>query len=180
MRSWLIDPDQAAAQASKSPASKGKEGWNGKDYYVAIGESSHRAWEDCRRYGFVSAGQGRWYSASLRKVPPGARVFACIPKKGYMGVGTATEGAVPVREFEVVVNGEKTPILQAQLEAPSMAENADDPERSEYLVRVEWTKTLSVQEAIWEKGMYANQNSATKLRNRFTLERLTELLGLDG
>ncbi len=148
VRSWLIDPDQAEAQASKAPASKGKEVWNGKDYYVAIGEGPHRTWEDCRRYGFVSAGQGRWYSASLRKLPAGARVFACVPKKGYVGVGTVTEGAVPVREFEVVVNGGKMPILQAQLEAPSMAENADDPERSEYLVRVEWMKTLSVQEAI--------------------------------
>lgn len=169
MRSWLIDPDQAAAQASKSPASKGKEGWNGKDYYVAIGEGSHRAWEDCPRYGFVSAGQGRLYNASLRKVPPGARVFACIPKKGYMGVGTATEGAVPVREVRVAVNGEEKPILEAPLEAPMMHENADDIDLSEYLVRVQWLATLPVKEAVWEKGMYANQNSTTKLRNRFTL-----------
>jgi hypothetical protein len=179
VRSWLIDPDQAEAQASKSPVSKGKEGWNGKDYYVAIGEGSHRAWEDCRRYGFVSAGQGRWYSASLRKIPPGARVFACIPKKGYVGVGTVTEGAVPVREFRIAVDGEAKPILEAPLEAPMMHENADDSDLTEYLVRVQWLATLPVQEAVWEKGMYANQNSATKLRNRFTLERLTEHFGLD-
>ena len=53
-----------------------------------------------------------------------------------------------------------------------------DPELSEYLVRVEWLKTLSAEEAIREKGMYVNHNSATKLRNRFTLDRLAEHSGL--
>jgi len=65
------------------------------------------------------------------------------------------------------------------LEAPSMDENADNLELSEYLVRVEWIMTLPVEQAIWEKGMYANQNSVTKLRNKFTLERLTERFELD-
>jgi hypothetical protein len=180
VRSWLIDPDQAEAQASKAPVPRGgKEAWNGVDFYAAIGEGLHRRWEDCRRYGFVSAGQGRWYSASLHQLAPGARVFACIPKRGYVGVGTVTEGAVRVRDFRVVVDGVQRPILDIEdLEAPNMDENADDPELSEYLVRVEWLKTLSAQEAIWEKGMYANQNSATKLRNKFTLDRLAEHFGL--
>jgi hypothetical protein len=180
VRSWLIDPDQAEAQAGRPPAPKGgKEAWNGTDYYAAIGEGSHRRWEDCRRYGFVSAGQGRWYSASLHKLAPGARVFACIPKKGYVGVGTVTESAVRVRDFKVAVDGVEKPILDVgDLEASSMGENADDPELSEYLVRVEWLETLPAQEAFWEKGMYANQNSATKLRNKFTLDRLAEHFGL--
>jgi len=176
VRSWLIDPDRAEAQSSKAPAPKrGKEAWNGVDFYAAIGEGSHRRWEDCRRYGFVSAGQGRWYSASLQQLAPGARLFACIPKRGCVGVGTVIEGAVRVRDFRVAVDGVERPILDVEdLEAPNMGENADDPELSEYLVRVEWLKTVSAQEAIWEKGMYANQNSATKLRNKFTLDRLAE------
>jgi hypothetical protein len=180
VRSWLIDPGQAEAQSSRAPAPKGgKEAWNGVDFYAAIGEGHHRRWEDCRRYGFVSAGQGRWYSASLHQLAPGARVFACIPKRGYVGVGTVTESAVRVRDFRVVNDGAEIPILDVEdLEAPAMDENADDPELSEYLVRVEWLKTLSAQEAIWEKGMYANQNSATKLRNKFTLDRLAEHFGL--
>jgi hypothetical protein len=83
VRSWLIDPDQAEAQSSRAPVPKGgKEAWNGLDFYAAIGEGHHRRWEDCRKYGFVSAGQGRWYSASLHQLAPGARVFACIPKRG--------------------------------------------------------------------------------------------------
>jgi len=59
-RIWLIDPNQVEAQASKAPAAKrGREPWNGKDFYVSIGEGDSRSWEDSRRYGFVSAGGGR-------------------------------------------------------------------------------------------------------------------------
>jgi hypothetical protein len=61
-----------------------------------------------------------------------------------------------------------------------MGEHADDPDRSEYVVKVEWIKTLPVDKAIWEKGMFANQNSACKLRNKFTLERLSALFQLEG
>lgn len=180
VRSWLIDPNQVEAQASKAAAVKsGKEPWNGKDFYVAIGEGPHRRWEDCRKYGFVSAGQDQWYSRTLQNLAPGARVFACIPKKGYVGVGIVKESAVRVRDFKVSTDGVERPILDANLEAPHMEENADDAERSEYLVRVEWLETFSVDDAIWEKGMYANQNSATKLRNKFTLDRLAEHFDLD-
>lgn len=178
-RTWLIDPNQVEAQASKAPAVKGgKEAWNGKDFYVALGEGDHRRWSDCRKYGFVSAGQGRWYSRTLEQLVPSARVFVCLPKQGYVGVGTVKESAVPVKDFTVEVNGEEKPILNADLEAPKMYENADDPDLSEYLVRVDWLKTLPTDQAIWEKGMYANQNSATKLRSKFTLDRLTEHFGL--
>lgn len=59
-----------------------------------------------------------------------------------------------------------------------MGQNADDPKRSEYLVRVDWQQTLSRERAIWEKGMFANQNTACRLRNKFTLDTLTERFGL--
>lgn len=180
-RTWLIDPNQVEAQASKAASAKGgnREPWNGRDFYVAIGEGSHRSWEDCRKYGFVSAGGGRWYTATLEQLFPEARVFAYIPEKGYVGVGTVKEAVVPVRDFKVTINGTEMPILDVPLEAPGMEEYADDSERSERLVRVEWLKTLPAKEAVREKGMYANQNSATKLRNKFTLDKLTEYFALD-
>lgn len=179
-RTWLIDPNEAEVQTSKAPAAKGgKESWNGKDFYVSLGEDQSRNWEDCRKYGFVSADGGRWYSASLQKLTPGVRVFVCIPKNGYVGVGTVKESAVPVRDFTVDIGGAEKPILDVDLKASDMGHDADDPDLSEYLVRVEWIKTLPTRGAIWEKGMYANQNSATKLRNKFTLDRLTERFSLD-
>jgi hypothetical protein len=42
------------------------------------------------------------------------------------------------------------------------------------MVRVEWQKTVPLEKAYREKGMYGNQNTVTKLRNKFTLERLVK------
>lgn len=83
-RTWLIDPAEAEAKASTSGGQKkGKEPWNGTDFYVALGENAFRNWDDCRKYGFVSGGQGRWYSKTLEQLFVGARVFVCIPNSGY-------------------------------------------------------------------------------------------------
>lgn len=40
-------------------------------------------------------------------------------------------------------------------------------------------KTLPKEKAIWEKGMFANQNTVVRLRDSFTLERLVEAFALD-
>jgi hypothetical protein len=144
------------------------------DFYVSFGAGKHRAWADARQYGFVSAGQGTWYSNSLKQLAPGHRIFACIPKTGYVGVGIVKERAVPVRQFHVELDGAQTPILSAPFTAPNMGENADNPDLTEYLVRVEWIRTLPENAAFWEKGMFANQNSACRLTHAFTRERLLD------
>lgn len=178
-RSWLIDPMEAEAQSSKAVAVKAsREPWNGRDYYVSFGEDNSRSWEDARRYGFTSAGGGRWYSNTLQALSPGARVFACIPKVGYVGVGLVTAEVVPVTAFTVEVGEKTVPILEAPLKASGMKHDAADPDLCEYLVRVAWEKTLPASEAIWEKGMFANQNSACRLRNKFTLDTLTQRFGI--
>lgn len=187
-RSWLSDPEEVETRMTKARSPSGRRKnrppWNKQDFYISFGESSdpvhdRRRWEDAVRYGFVSAGGRRWFSRTLEQLFPGARVFVCIPKTGYVGVGIVTETSQRVRDFKVEVSGTMTSILDVPLVASKMDKGADDPEKSEYLVRVDWVKTLPREEAIWEKGMYANQNSATKLRNQFTLERLVDAFDLD-
>ena len=171
-RTWLRDPKDVEAS---TPALRKREPWNGRDFYVSLGESEHRNWDDCMRYGFISGGQGRWYSRTLEMLFPGSRVFVNIPGTGYVGVGEVTQESQPLRDFHVEVDSREIPILDApDLRASDMGHNADDPERSEYLVRIQWIVTLSRTEAIWEKGMFANGNTACELRNRFTLERLLD------
>ncbi|MGO4949896.1 MULTISPECIES: endonuclease NucS domain-containing protein [Paenibacillus] len=178
-RNWLIDPNKVEVKTSNVTTNKtGKAPWNGKDFYISLGDGDYRNWEDCRRYGFISAGQGKWYSRSLNLLKSGARIFACIPKVGYVGVGIVQEEVVPIKEFQVMVNGVNIPLLDADIHV-RMDTDVDDPDLCEYVVRVEWVKTVSKQEAIWEKGMFANQNSACKLRNQFTIERLTEHFRLE-
>ncbi|WP_339270625.1 hypothetical protein NYE54_05510 [Paenibacillus sp. FSL K6-1330] len=105
-------------------------------------------------------------------------VIACIPKVGYVGVGIVEDEVVPIKDFQVVVDEENIPLLEADLQV-SMDTDVDDPDLCEYVVRVNWLKTVPKHEAIWEKGMFANQNSACKLRNQFTIETLTEHFQLD-
>ena len=179
-RTWLIDPQQPEKHGGKGGGKKKGEPWNGRDFYVGIGEShGNRDWEDCQRYGFVSGGGGKWYSQTLNLLFQGARVFAMIPKTGYVGVGIVQEPSVPVKEFKVVVDGQQIPILDAPLVAKNMGHDADDLENCDYLVRVEWIKTVAREEAYWEKGLFAKQHTCCRLRNRFTLERLVRHFDLD-
>jgi hypothetical protein len=171
-RSWLSDPE---LETSSGAGGKKQAPWNGRDFFVAVGENQHRNWDDMRRYGFVSAGHGDKYRKAMGNLFEGGRVWAAIPGTGYVGVGEVTAPAVPIDDFDVEVDGKTVPILQAPLQAPSMGEEADDPERSEYLARVDWLDTRPREQAIWEKGMFANQNVVAKLRQPFTLQRLAEV-----
>lgn len=177
-RTWLNAPADGDATVSRpGTGKKAKEPWNGQDFYVTVGEGPHRNWDDQIQYGYISAGGGKKYTSPLNQLFVGARVFAYIPGTGYVGVGQVTEPAQPVTEFKVNVDGEQKSLLDLPLRAPDLDEFTQ-PDNMEYAVRVDWIKTLRREEAIKEKGLFANQNSACKLRNRFTLERLTELFEL--
>ena len=179
---WVLsDVRPSGAPGARSEPIQGlrAEAWNGKDFYVSFGQGQHRSWEDAREYGFIAAGQGEWYSRTLGQLSSGDRVFVHIPKEGYVGVGEVTREKTAVTDFDVDVDGERKNILELSLDAEHMDENAEDPELREYLVGVEWKETRPVSKAYWETGMYANQNSVTKLRNQFTLNRLYQEFDID-
>lgn len=95
-----------------------KESWNGQDWYVTFGEESGiRAWADARRYGFVSAGGGEWYSRSLRALPVGGRVFVYVPKTGYVGVGMVASPAARFDDAVLTVDGESRKMTELDLAA---------------------------------------------------------------
>jgi len=178
-RTWLIAPEEVERKVSKSRARKGSETWNGRDFYISLGEGEHRNWNDCRKYGFVSGGQGKWYSQTLNLLFPGSRVFINIPKTGYVGVGTVKDVAVPVKDFKVMINGKEVSILDAPIEALQMDENAENLDLCEYLVRIDWVKAVSKSEAYWEKGLFAIQHTACRLTSSFTIEKLSQHFNLD-
>lgn len=181
-RSWLTDPELDAT----SSGGKKQAPWNETDFFVAVGENDERNWDDMVRYGFVSAGHGDKYRKAMENLFEGARVWAAIPSSratgdayGYVGVGRVTAPAVRVSDFEVELDGRSMNILHAPLEATNMGWDADDPELCEYLVRIEWIDARPREKAVWEKGMFANQNVVAKLRQPFTLQRLNEVFGPD-
>jgi hypothetical protein len=180
-RTWLIDPQEAEEKTSKVSVKKKQEVWNQRDFYVSLGEHEGTNWDDCRKYGFVCGSGGSWYTQTLNHLFPGARVFVNIPGVGfgYVGVGTVTETSVPIKDFKVNLGDKEVPILKAPLVATQMGKNADDPEMCHYLVRVEWIKAVPREEAYWEKGLFASQHTACRLRNQFTIERLTRHFGIE-
>jgi len=179
-RTWLIDPTEEVPARKASQIKKQQEPWNGKDWYVSFGEGDTRNWDDARRFGFVSAGGGRWYTQTLRILPVSGRVFVNLPGRGYVGVGRVTGAPRPAREFEVSVDGQHISILAAPLKAPNLAAVADlDDDHTEWFVPVSWIKTVPAEQAIAFKGRYGNQNSATKLTHSLTRETVLEKLGIE-
>src|SRR3954470_15610420 len=133
----------AMTSAYRGAGADKRMGWNGRDFYYSAGEGDRRRWADMARHGFVSAGGGRWYSRTLRLLSPGGRVWAMIPRVGYVGVGEVVAPVVPVAD---------SGLLDLDLEAPSMDRLVDDPERCEYVVRVRWIEAVAREEAFWIPG----------------------------
>lgn len=180
-RAWMIDPADAKERAVQVSAKAAGEAWNGNDFVVNVDSwEGQTLWPDEVKYGFVGAGGGRWYISSLQKLHVGARVFVMIPGKGYVGVGIVKETAVPMRDFTVQVGTAMVPIAQAPLTCEvvkaALSESDDD---TEHFARVEWIKTVKESEAYWEKGLRANQNSAFRLKNDYTLRKLLAFFGLE-
>lgn len=180
-RTWLLDEADNVTVPVGGKRSGTKEAWNGTDWYVSFGEeSTTRNWDDARRYGFVSAGGGSWFSKTLRGLPLGGRIAACIPKLGYVGIGEVIGEAQRFGDAVIMLDGAPAQLAEQPLRASYEHKNADqsdDP--AEYVVPVKWLATRSTEQAVWRKGMFANQNSACKLRNRYTLDVLSEEFGTD-
>jgi hypothetical protein len=180
-RTWLVN--EAAAAASVVATSRKKRqaaSWNGVDWYVSFGEEANgRQWNDARRFGFVSAGGGEWYSRTLLKLPLGGRVFVCIPKRGYVGVGTVSGPARRADEAFLEVGGETRKFLDLKLEGHYLREDSA-VEFAEYIVPVVWDQTRSSADALWKQGMFANQNSACRLSSQFTIDEVSKGFALPG
>jgi hypothetical protein len=177
-RAWFIDPAEAEINVEDRP-SKGI--WNG-EFYVSFGVGQDRTWEDAVKYGFISAGNGSWYSRTLGLLEPGNRIWVNVPGKGYVGVGSVLEPMIRVDQFKVKQDdGTQVLINQLPVSAPGMFHDQDDDEKAEYLVKVDWIETVPLDQAIKEKGFFGNQNTVAKPIAKswsHTTERLKKRFGL--
>jgi hypothetical protein len=168
---WLMDQEEVVERSE----SKKKAPWTGI-WYANVGDGSSRSWEDMRKYGFLSAGNGLVFSAKLNQMNVGDRVFAYQSKAGYVGYGKVIETSTIAKD--VLVYGQ--PLLSLPLRQPALAHDKDDPELAEYVVRVDWQKTFPLAEAKTFDGAFANQNVVRLLREPRTLEFLREAFGATG
>ena len=132
-----------------------------------------RRWSDARQHGYIAAGGGSWYSKTLNLLEVGGRIWVNVPGCGYVGVGRVLETAKPITEFTLPDStGSEVPITQIVKSLPDSEKPAD---QLEYYVRVEWVKTVALDDAVKEKGFFGNQNSAARPRARkwtHTVEQL--------
>ncbi len=171
-RSWL-------AADEEEPAGAGKPGkraaWNGRDWYVSFGGG--RPWEDARQFNFVSAGGGKFYSQTIRSLPVGARIWVNVPGSGYVAVGETLAPAARFDEATVRIDGSWRPLAEQPLGGGYRHRGAGD-ENDEWVVPVTWLSARPESDAFWQKGMFASQHSACKLRQEFTLGLLEGHFGV--
>ena len=117
-------------------------------YYVNVGEGPHRNWDDCRRLGFLSAGQGAQWRDQILDLAEGDVVVPYLKGKGYVGVGKVLARAVPYLDFR----HEGRLLQDFSLAAPHMPENSEDLANSEYVLRVEWVASVPREEAKWQSN----------------------------
>jgi hypothetical protein len=179
-RAWMIDPGETQANVAATTKVKGeKEPWNG-EFYVSFGDMSWRSWEDAVKYGFISGGGGSWYSQTLKLLSPGDRVWVKIPKTGYVGVGRVKEPVQSMNDFKVQTSEGERPCLDVLQHGSRYQANANDPEKAEYFVKVDWLDTVPAKQAINEVGLFGNQNTVcqpTAVKWRHTVERLKTFFG---
>ena len=132
-------------------------------YYVNVGEGNNRCWEDCRQFGYMSAGQHPKYSDPIRTLEIGDIVAAYLKRYGYVGIGRVTKKAVRANSFKI--NGKL--LSRYNLKMPNIYTNADN-ENSEFMVKVDWIKSVDRKDAKWKSKskLFSSQLIKASLENQ--------------
>lgn len=177
-RAWFRDPAEVTAGLNEDAAT-GE--WNG-EYYASFGYDTKIVQDGLKR-GYIVAGGGAWYTKTLATLKPGARIWVNVPGSGYVGVGIVKQEMQAVDEFTVLGEaGHEVPIVRVSEAAASLRSAAEHPDTADYLVRVEWSKTVDPTKSIHEKGFFGNQNSVARPRSPkwdHTVERLKTRFGVE-
>lgn len=152
--------------------------WHDIDYFVMFGDPSRRSWEDARTWGYVAAGGAPRWSRPLKKLRPGARVFVRHPGHGYVGVGRVLREVLSITDFVVEYDGRQVPILEVPLHNDHIKDDADDPERCEYVVPVQWEWTVPVDQGLRVKGLFWKRTTVAELRSPLTAHQVCEHAGI--
>jgi len=175
-RAWFIDPAETQEQATST---KKEEPWNG-EFYVSFGYGD-RDWRDAQKYNFISAGGGRWYTRTLNMLQKDDRIWVNVPKTGYVGVAIVEEPAVKIDDFSVTTEKGETPFLDIPKNANYHLQWKDNEDKAEYFVKVKWIKTVPLNKAISEVGLFGNQNTVCKPTTskwNHTVERLKKIFDI--
>ena len=149
-------------------------------YLLNVGEGEHRSWSDCRKYGFMSAGQGKKYRRLMEAFMPGDVIAAYWNRKGltggYVGVGVVQTAAVSVNEF--MVDGKLLRTLP--LTQPNIFDSCDNPDKAEWVIAIKWSATVHTKDCKWRSkaGLFSTPSTKASLeRQSGTLQFLETQFG---
>jgi hypothetical protein len=133
------------------------------------GSNNGRSWEDCRKYGFMLAGDGERWMNLMKKLKVGDKLFAYLKGRGYVGLGEVTAEAVPFKDF--IPSGSSQALPEVPLTAQYQAERMTDPEHWDLCVAVRWINSLDRDEAVLMNR--ARQGTLSRIKQP---QLVTELL----
>lgn len=140
-------------------------------FYVNVGDGVHRSWIDCKKYGFLSAGQEEKWSNPLKTLNQGDIIVAYLKGHGYVGIGKLLKEAVPVIDFKI----DNKPLKDFSLHTPNIFENSDN-EKTESLIKIEWIVAVDREAAKWKKNskLFTTQLIKASLDNQPNTLRFIE------
>ena len=166
---WLMDQEKVVERAERKRAAP----WTGYYYVNAGHDEGVRSWDDMRKFGFIAAGYGRKYSEQLDRLSAGDPIYVYQKGHGYIGFGIVTAAPVVAKDFRVDGHA----LEPSELADQGVLHDANDAEIADYLVGVEWRKTVPLNEALTFAGVFANQNVVCKLTQPATIDFLAEHFG---
>src|SRR5271157_1655791 len=150
IRAWLIDPNRIDNEIDASKNMK--TGF----WFFNVGEKGKetRNWEDCKKFGFLSAGQGLRYKTKMLRIFEGMPLFVFLKKSGYVGFGIVKTRAKPFKDFKFEFNKDYVDVsLLSLLESGSLKSeflknNMDDDDKCEYVIEIEWKEMRNRNEGV--------------------------------
>lgn len=149
-------------------------------YYYNTGErrGGTRDWDDYRKFGFISGGQGTIFRDAMLKFNVGDVFAARITGRGFVGIGRILDDAKMASK--VSIKGKA--LLDHDLKCKGLSKNSDNPEKSEYVCKVEWLRAVPREEAFWKRNskLYAKQQVRASLSNqKETIDFLNNCFDID-
>lgn len=146
-----------------------------RDYYVILGGTTHDdmnvRYQIAHDYRYLNAGGGEWYSKPLCNLQPGDHVFAYVGGKGYVGIGRVMDEAIFARE--ATVGGGGLLVNQPDIDANFVERAHRRDDTTELVVRVKWAKIVSVDQAVFETGLFSHQRTVCELKTNNPTHRRT-------
>jgi hypothetical protein len=108
-------------------------------------------------------------------------VFAYVGGAGYVGIGNVTGPMVKLRDLEAHLDGQTVQVIDQPDLPGEILQSAlsDDDDMTEYAVPVKWLATSPASDAVSQRGLFASQVTACKLRDERTINVVTSSFGVE-